>query len=125
MWCCPFTSTYIIVQAFVPNLVPHALDPLVIYTLTKAWAQVRDHISAHGDGVIPGGVFEFAAELGFEWYSGNTNNHQQTWGVVKAALSALLGFMAEYGEYGTATFAIFDGLNQVGQGSFGPERVTD
>ena len=40
--------------------------------------------------------------------------------MVKSALKALLGFMNEYGKYGTTTFQIFDGFNQVGRGSFGP-----
>lgn len=111
-------------HAFIPNNLPQALNPLIVNSLTAALAQVRDHISEHGDGVIPEGVYKFA-DLGFSWYSVNSNNHQQTYSVVKAALTALLGFMYAHGEYGTASFGIFNGANQVGMGAFGQNIIHD
>lgn len=79
-----------------------------------------NYIALHGDGVIPGGEFQFGGG-GFCWYSININNHQQTYGVVMVALRALLDFMGAHHEFGMATFKIYDGNNQVGQGVFGPE----
>lgn len=109
-------------QNFIPNLGGHALDPIIINTLTSAFTCVRDYIAIHGDSVLAGGEFQSGGS-GFSWYSVNENNHQQTYGVVLTALNALLAFMNYNGEYGMATFWIFDGLNAVGRGLFGPDRV--
>ena len=50
----------------------------------------------------------------------NANNHQQTWGVLGAALDAVGLFMRQNGGgAGTAIFSIFDGTNMVGTGSIG------
>ena len=46
------------------------------------------------------------------------NNHQHTYGVLGAAVSALMDFMRERG-VGEAVFSIFDGGNEVGAGLLG------
>ena len=118
-WCVPSSTTYLLVQHFVPNLDGHALDPIIINTLRSAWTGVRNYMATHGDGLVPGGEFQFGRS-GFGWYSVNVNNHQLTYGVVLTALNALLAFMTYNGRYGMATFWIFDGINLVGRGVFGP-----
>ena len=45
----------------------------------------------------------------------DANNHQQTYGVVGAAISVLRYYMERNG-YCVASFDIFDGENQVGAG---------
>lgn len=84
--------------------------------LRDAIIVVQDHIRQHGDGLIVGGVFRFA-DYGFIWTSFNADNHQQTWGVVGAALEAFTQYMREYDTYGVASFRIYDGGNRVGQGT--------
>ena len=49
----------------------------------------------------------------------NANNHQCTWAVLREALWAVGNFMAVRDMWGEAEFSIFDGQNQVGQGSIG------
>lgn len=50
----------------------------------------------------------------------NANNHQCTYGVMRAAVAALYDYMLTENEYGTVTFDIWDGENQVGQGFVEP-----
>lgn len=46
----------------------------------------------------------------------NADNHQLTWGVLGAALTALLDYMRIFGN-GAITFNIFDGTHMVGHGT--------
>ena len=48
-------------------------------------------------------------------YTRNGAHHQLTWGVLGAAMEALISEMGANG-YGPASFLIFDGQNQVGEG---------
>lgn len=71
-----------------------------------------------GDGLIPRGFWtleEYGLQLGFE----NAVNHQQTWGVVGAALMALLDYYVyrvQIGSVRAIQFQVWDGRNQVGTG---------
>ena len=47
----------------------------------------------------------------------NSNNHQATWGVLGAALTALQDYMRSQDAWGTAEFTIFDGKYEVGKGT--------
>lgn len=53
--------------------------------------------------------------LGAMWAVQNANNHQVTWGVMGAAVQAMLSFMLAYG-FGQAGFRIYDGGVVVGNG---------
>ena len=53
---------------------------------------------------------------GVELETWDSNNHQQTWGVLGAALEALDDYMRVRGGYGAAQFTILDGQNEVGVG---------
>lgn len=87
--------------------------------LTDAYNTVVRHIVDAGDGLIPGGMWWFA-KFGVRIVFLNGNNHQQTWGVVGAAMAALLDytdFMKRTQVPAAITFRVFDGPNEVGYGS--------
>lgn len=63
----------------------------VPFMLTDAYNAVLRHIADIGDGLIPGGVWSYA-DFGLRIAFQNVNNHQQTWGVIVAAMSALLDY---------------------------------
>lgn len=79
-------------------------------------------MAEHGDGLLPAGVFDYSGDGGLNVYTVNTNNHQQTYGVLGAAIEGLSHWMIMTGEYGAAHFVIFDGANEVGQGTLGLGR---
>lgn len=66
-----------------------------------------------------GSIFNMHDPTGLVLNVANANNHQTTWGVLGAALSALKDFVAESGGFTSATFEIFDGVNQVATGTLG------
>lgn len=54
-----------------------------------------------------------------ELHAWNENNHQMTWGVLGSAIQAVQDCMLNIEEWGTATFSIWDGQNEVGFGVLG------
>ena len=70
----------------------------------------------HSDGLLPGGRFHWADDSGLELAVWNANNHQTTYGVLQAAVSALSDCMSSRGAWGTVRFWIFDGGREVGGG---------
>ena len=68
--------------------------------------------------MVPGGVFNFVKD-GIQLFSVNSDNHQQTWGVLSAAILSLLNYMSIQqragGDPGEVHFVIYDGGNEVGQ----------
>ena len=90
----------------------------VPFMLTDAYNAVVRHIADFGDGLVTGGVWSYA-DLGIRIAFQNTNNHQQTWGVIGAAMSALLDYtyyMKRIALPAAVTFQVFDGGNEVGFG---------
>ena len=86
--------------------------------LENAGHAVMETIEEFGDGLIPHGWFEYADEAN-RWVTvSNANNHQTTWSVLARALAAVMDFMRRH-EWGSTTFQIFDGVNQVGEGQIG------
>lgn len=77
---------------------------------------LASRIEVLGDEVVPDGRFHWADDSGMELTTWNANNHQTTFGVVSAAVSALEDYMGATGNYGTVRFWIFDGGNEVGAG---------
>ena len=73
-----------------------------------------------GDGVLLGGELDYLApDEGVEFHAWNTNNRQQTYGVLRAAVEALRDFMGEKGVVG-ANFYVYDGVGtEVGAGTIG------
>lgn len=92
---------------------------VVLPMLNVASAFIQQALLAFGDGVIPTGAVDYAGPFLMHFRTWNTNNHQQTYGVLRAAIAALRSYMEAHG-YGSATFTIFDGANEVGAGVIGP-----
>ena len=72
-----------------------------------------------GDGLVQGGSFTFFGEENTQLRIWDSNNHQATFGVLGAAVMAVFDYMNSQAHFGTGTFAIFDGPNQVGRGFVG------
>ena len=86
--------------------------------LNDAGNLILETIEQLGDGVIPRGWFDISGEDNLWLTVNNANNHQMTWGVLAAAVVALVDYM-ESSQWGTTTFKLFDGVNEVGVGSIG------
>ena len=95
----------------------------VIGLLSSAYANVLEHIQRLGDGTIQtfanGRIYHLHGAYDLTLTVFNTNNHQTTWGVLAAAILALVDYMAGHGTFCAAAFTIFDGENEVGTGSVG------
>lgn len=91
--------------------------------LAAALRRIAYQLTHHGDGLIPLGVFIQGDRSGHaELYVANSNNHQQTWAVTGTALLALQNFLTHLNTFaggfvGGVTFTVFDGTNEVSQGS--------
>ena len=92
---------------------------MILKLLSDAYSKIVLEMAQVGDEVIPEGVFDYSGDGGLNVYTINTNNHQQTYGVLGAAIEGLSHWMITKGEYGAAHFIIFDGENEVGQGTLG------
>lgn len=90
---------------------------MIIPMIRQARAAVRLRISQVGDGLIAGGVFIWQGYGGHRLRMENSNNHQQTLGVIAAALSMLMDFMILHTDDGVGTFVVHDGPNEVGRGT--------
>ena len=109
-WCAPGSQTYI-TFTYVANVAGNGLQEMI----DQAYSYIVGHVALEGDGLVPDGGFDWD-NFGFSLRTWNANNHQMTWGVLGAAAFALMDYMNRYG-YGSATFLIYDGVNQVGAGT--------
>ncbi|MCJ1299889.1 hypothetical protein MMC08_002683 [Hypocenomyce scalaris] len=114
VWCTPGTQTYLIIT-FVSQLP----GSLVLKLLSDAYNTLVTQIAQNGDDVIPSGEFDYSGDGSLSLYTVDTNNHQQTYGVLGAAIEGLSHWMMSSGNYGAAHFIIFDGANEVAQGTVG------
>ena len=115
LYCAPNSKTYVVI-----NLIYNVAQTGVMYLLKNAAQDVQTRIAQSGDGLVPNGIYMFDWKSGgydCQFYCANSNNHQQTWGVVNAAIGAVWGYMLEKNNIGTATFTIYDGTNEVGRGT--------
>lgn len=115
-WCLPRTQTALVIKTFTPNFWVAADSSTLLAFFSDVMTEVRKHLFTNSDGPIPGGEF-FFNEDGLHWFVMNYNNHQITWGVMRAAVEALTNFMVLYG-FGPAEFMIMDGMNIVARGLF-------
>lgn len=114
LWCAADSQTYVIFR------ITEALPALVMQSmLTLAHEYALNYMQLLGDGVIPDGMVKWVGDDNLLLSVKNAANHQVTWGVLGSALVALSDYMSSFG-YGAATFDIFDGGSQVGQGTIGP-----
>ena len=72
------------------------------------------HISQYGDGLVPNGEIDVERN-DLNLWTQNWNNHQQTWGVLGAALNALNHYTFTE-QIGSCTFEVYDGGVQVAVG---------
>ena len=100
----------------VAELVAPIAGNYIISMLRQARAAVRLRISQVGDGLIAGGVFIWQGYGGHVLRVENGNNHQQTMGVIGAALETILDFLNTQTEHGVGFFTVYDGANEVGVG---------
>lgn len=92
-----------------------AVETTVSNVLNAAAGYMEDAIRQYGDIVIPGGGVKYNLITGISFSTSNSNNHQQTYGVLAAAIEALKDYMGQ-NYYGKATFYIYDGFSEVGRG---------
>ncbi|KAA6408956.1 MAG: hypothetical protein FRX48_07300 [Lasallia pustulata] len=91
--------------------------------LTLAMHTINLQLDLHGDGLLTGGTFDRQSyPTGLVLRAWNDNNHQTTWGVLGAAVTALLEGMGRDG-WGWGTFGIYDGENWVGSGVIEPGEM--
>lgn len=98
--------------------VTYLVDPgsAVMNLVNAAFTTLMQHLQQAGDGLVPHGLFTMQGANNVELYVVNANNHQQTYGVLAAAMWALRNYMNRFGS-GKVTFTVFDGANQVAEGS--------
>ena len=86
--------------------------------LDIAYSAITLRLDNFGDGPVSSGLFRIAGTNNIELSTRNANNHQQTWGVLGAAIGALRDYMSKNG-YGQASFYVFDGGTEVAAGIIG------
>lgn len=111
VWCAPGSSTYVMITWTAP-IAAGAVNNL----LNWAYGSIFTHIHNVGDGLVQSGSYKVIID-GVELCMQNVNNHQQTWGMIGAAISALAGFQ-NTGPLGprAVNFQIYDGRYLVGAG---------
>lgn len=77
---------------------------------------LRHYIMTVGDGNVAAGQFDWPGNERLILRAWNVNNHQLTYGVLAAGLQALQVWTWSEG-WGTFKFNVYDGINQVGEGT--------
>lgn len=91
-WSAPGSQTYIILE-----IVASTAGSAVKAVLETAHTAIASRIENIGDGPVASGVFHVGGAENTELYMRNANNHQQTWGVLGAAIGALQDYMNQNG----------------------------
>lgn len=113
VWCIKDTETYLILNPGTP------LPSNTVVTILKgAERAVTEWIASRGDGMLQNGRFTWygRAQSRIVFQVQNANNHQVMYGVLLTALTGMETYMWRLG-YGCVDFKLYDGWNQVGQGS--------
>lgn len=84
--------------------------------LATAIADVVNSLHVQGDGLLHGGRFTYLGRNAVALYVANANNHQTTYGVLLAALTAVQTWM-QSNSWMSCAFDIYDGNNMVGEGT--------
>ena len=112
IWCAPQTTTWLLIRLGITFAGTSTTELLI-----DSYNQIQDQITKVGNGNIVNGVFQFQ-RYGLQFVATNANNHQLTRAVLEAAITAMWQYMRQLqyqqGTQGTASFQIFDGVNQVG-----------
>ena len=94
----------------------------VIDLLEESFHTIHDTIRKLGDGLLTGGLFQWSTTTDYVLQAWSNNNHQTTWGVLGAAVTALINYMTARNIYGAVSFFIYDGFNEVGAGQIGKAK---
>lgn len=108
--CVPDTQVYVVITLGI-QLGGETVRSL----LENASRYILNLIMRQGDGVLHNGMFNYPGMNHATLQVWNANNHQTTYMVLGGAISALHTWMSNNG-YTSASFGIFDGENQVGNG---------
>lgn len=125
-WCAPNCKTYIRV-IYVSEIAAGKTDWNTIRTYLSNAQYVCALSINMGDKFIPHGAWlyghNFKNTFNLELHFQNSNNHQLTWGVNRAALVALADYFDALEKLGVnpgaVSFTIVDGENEVADGVFG------
>lgn len=127
-WCAPSSRTYVSIRYY-GSILP-ASWKTIQDRLKGAFDRTQVKIQTGGDRIILGGFFVWGDEpdtKGIYIRTLNADNHQQTWGVLGAAISALQDFCLTLDNLGIVPrnleFRIYDGDTQVGTGDLASARV--
>lgn len=93
-WSARDSRTYIILE-----IVASTAGTAVQVLLETAHTAIMLRIDNIGDGPVSSGVFRMAGSDNIVLSTRNANNHQQTWGVLGAAIGALQDCMNQNGEF--------------------------
>lgn len=122
VWCGFGSKTYISVD-YISDIHDQSWNGVDDF-LDAIEAAIRDRIRTTGDKTVQGGKITYQS-AGLTMTSQNANNHQQTWGVLGAGISALAEYMLAQKEHGyspsSVAFLIYDGPNQVANATFRPK----
>lgn len=122
VWCGFGSKTYISVD-YIRDIHDQSWNGVDDF-LDAVGAAIKDQIRKKGDTTIRDGMSTYQTP-GLMMISQNANNHQQTWGVLGAGISALSEYMRVQKGQGyspsSVAFLIYDGPNQVGNATFGPK----
>lgn len=88
LWCAAESRTYIILE-----IITSTSGTAVKGLLETAYNAIMLRLNNIGDGPVSSGYFRIGGEEGIELQIRNANNHQQTWGVLGAAIGALQDYM--------------------------------
>lgn len=127
-WCAPSSRTYISLHYY-GGILPVSWNAIQD-CLERAFDRTQAKIKTGGDRLILGGFFFWGDEpdtKGVYLHTQNVYNHQQTWGVLGVAISALQDFSRTADGVGipprNVGFRITDGVHTVGTGDLASARV--
>ena len=118
-WCAPNCETYLIIRwsGWIIGQPWSNIQAILAQASDDVTVGLRD---AYSQALVPGGQYSCSLN-GLYLQTQNTNNHQQTWEVLGAAITALAEYYQAMQSNGAASgsviFTIYDGANAVGQGS--------
>lgn len=114
-WHAPNTPIHVTLTMLTP-----VVGPTIPLLLMDAYGAILDRAMQHGENaLIPQGTFSWEGPNRNFFRAWNTNvNHAMNWRVLQFALGVVWNYLLLSG-YGTLRFTIYDGGNEVGQGTIG------
>lgn len=115
IWCARGTQTYIAITIISP-FPGDVLAPVLYTSLSQIDINIRNNLKElRFDRVIGQSMQYTVGGVGVETW--DANDHRTTWGVLQAAVSALVNFVEYFGLNVNMIFDTYDGANQIGSGN--------